>query len=115
MPSRPGRRDGHAVILGAQPAIDEIGDPRLVFDQEHVQLAASGWRGRQSHGHGRSFTQAARHFDLSLMGLDDGLGDRQSQSQSLLIVLGGIAAAPEAFEDPLKLLRRDADAPIRDS
>jgi hypothetical protein len=35
-----GYRD--AVILGAQPPIDEIRDSRLVFDQEDVHRDASG-------------------------------------------------------------------------
>ena len=31
-----GRGDGNAMVLRAEPAIDEVGYARLVFDQEHV-------------------------------------------------------------------------------
>src|SRR5262245_8362400 len=37
-----GGGDGDAVIFGAEPAIDEVGDPRLVFDQQDVHAAPSG-------------------------------------------------------------------------
>ena len=33
--------DGDAVVFGAQAAVDEIGDPRLILDEKHVHAGAS--------------------------------------------------------------------------
>ena len=41
-----GRGDGDAMIFGAKPAVDEVGDPRLVFDEEDVHFAASAGAGQ---------------------------------------------------------------------
>ena len=43
-----GRGNGDAVILRAEAAVDEIGDARLVFDQEHVHAASLRALGRQA-------------------------------------------------------------------
>src|SRR5262245_19510232 len=41
-PRGSGGGNGDPVIFGAEPAVDEVGDPRLVFDQKNVHAATSG-------------------------------------------------------------------------
>jgi hypothetical protein len=49
------------------------------------------------------------------MGLDNGLGHGQAKAQAFFIHGGSISATPKTLENPLKLLRRNADAMIRDT
>ena len=114
-PSAAGGGNGDAVIFGAEAAIDEVGDARLVFDQKHVHAPSSARCGRQCDRDGGPFAQTARHFDPSFMGLDDGLGHRQTKPKPLVVHRGGIAAAAETLKNSFELLRRDADAAIGDA
>ena len=49
------------------------------------------------------------------MRLDDGLGDRQAEPEAFLVHRRGSAAPAEALENAFQLLRRDADAAIRNA
>ena len=65
---------------------------------------ASAGDGRQRDRDGGPFAQTARHFDPSLMGLDDGLGDRQAKPKAFFVIARGVAAAAETARKCLPAL-----------
>jgi len=56
----------------------------------------------QAHADGGSGVEGAFDGDASAMGLDDGLGDGQSQPDAVGVVVAGIGAAPVALEDAIE-------------
>ena len=75
------------MVLRAKPAVDEIGDARFVFDQEHVHACPpSASAGKATVTVVPSPTRLSI-LDPSLVRLDDGLGERQAEPEAFLVHL----------------------------
>ena len=110
-----GWSDGDAVVFGAQAAVDEIGDARLILDEKHVHAGVSGAEAGSATVTVVPSPTRLSICDPAFMGLDDGLGDGQAEAQALLHYDRGVAAPAKALENAVELLRRYADAVVGDA
>ena len=89
--------------------------PKRIAPESYSYLTASRQlcSNRKTHGKHSALTKVALHLDSTAVGLHNGFRQRESQAEALGVL--GKAAAVEALEDVIQILRMDTGAIVPDA
>ncbi len=109
---RPAEDGPHLVTFAHQDLLAAPADRRLVVDHQHARRVGASHRrpspDRHADGEGGALAACGVDADLSVVPLDDAVGDRESQPGA------GLLGREERLEDPRAHFVRDARARVGD-